>query len=85
MSGSDQKPLFDAPPSWAENWQGMPEFKQETKREYAKIVFRFRSQEDLDAFAKLINQTLNRNSQATWYPELGRGELQGHMKYVDES
>jgi hypothetical protein len=63
----------------------MPEFVQEQKREYAKIVVRFRSQQDLDDFAKLIGQRLNKNSQATWHPELRPGELQGDYVYVDES
>lgn len=84
IEGDKQEALFDAPPSWQEHWQGMPEFVQEQQREYAKIVFRFRNEADLAEFAKLIGQKLNRNSQATWYPELRRGELQGRTKYVDE-
>lgn len=66
-------------------WVGMPEFVQERKREYAKIIVRFRNQEDLDKFAEIVGQKLNRKSQATWFPELRNGEIQGRGKYVDES
>lgn len=86
MNRGDQKQLFQAPPSWTEEWQGMPEFVQEKKREYAKIIIRFRNQEDLDEFARLIGQKLNKNSQCTWHPELMPGELGNSGKrYVDES
>ena len=81
---SDLFTTDEAAPSWKEHWEGMPEFVQEKKREFCKIVFRFRNQEDLDEFAKLIGQKLNQNSQATWHPILKKGELQGNYKYVDE-
>jgi len=79
--------LFDdeVDPEWVNEWQGMPEFVQERKREYAKLIIRFRTQEDLDAFAELIGQKLNRNSQCTWYPEFSKHESRHAGKvYVDE-
>lgn len=70
---------------WEEEWQGMPEFVQERKREYAKIIVRFRAQRDLDEFARLIRQKLNRNSQCTWFPELKKGETGNSGKrYVNK-
>ncbi len=74
--------LFEIPADWQEQWQGMPEFVQNRQREYAKIIVRFRSKEDLDDFAQLIGQRLNRLSQCTWHPELHKGEIQGRKKYV---
>ena len=77
------EPLFDD--FYSVHWQGMPEFIQEQKHEYCKLVVRFRNEDDLQDFAKLIGQKLNKKSQATWHPELKRGELQGNFVYVDVS
>lgn len=76
---------FESDPDWKKEWVGMPEFVQEKQRPYAQIIVRFRNQSDLDEFCRLIGQTLNRNSQCTWHPELARGELgNSGKKYVDE-
>lgn len=70
---------------WEIHWRGMPEFVQDRKREYAKITVRFRTAEDLQQFAQLIGQKLNRNSQCTWFPELQSGELgNSGKKYVHQ-
>lgn len=79
-----QDNLFEATADWREEWRGMPEFVQERSREYAKLTIRFRSEEDLQDFARLIGQKLNKKSQCTWHPELKRGELGNSGKrYVD--
>jgi hypothetical protein len=86
MTDDEQTPLFDKGTGWEEHWGGMPEFIQKQQRPFAQLIVRFRNQEDLDDFARLIGQTLNRNSQCTWHPELRRGELGNTGKhYVDES
>lgn len=79
-----QEPLFEIPPDWKKEWQGMPEFVQEKQRPFAQLIVRFRNQADLDDFARLIGQKLNAKSQCTWHPELVGG-LQPKEKYVDES
>ena len=55
-------------------WVDMPEFVQENKPPFAKIIFRFDSQEDLDEFSKLIGQKLTPKTKSAWYPELERGK-----------
>ena len=55
-------------------WVDMPEFVQENKPPFAKIIFRFDNQEDLDAFSKLIGQKLTPKTKSAWYPELERGK-----------
>lgn len=55
-------------------WVDMPEFVQESKPPFAKIIFRFESQEDLDNFSKLIGQKLTPKTKSAWYPELERGK-----------
>ena len=78
-----QANLFDKD-DWRNHWVGMPEFVQEQKREYAKLIIRFRNEEDLQKFAALIGQSLNRKSQCTWYPELVSNKNLVR-KYIDES
>ena len=82
-----QEPLFplpETPDPWAEHWRGMPEFVTEKTREFAKIIIRFRTQEDLDDFARLIGQKLNKNSQCTWHPELPPPDRLNKLVYVDD-
>lgn len=76
--------LFVGGESWKDEWKNMPEFIQEKQREYAKITVRFRNQQDLDEFAKLIGQKLNRKSQCTWHPELKLNKAT-EKRYVDDS
>ena len=64
-------------------WVGMPEFVQEKKQEYSKIIFRFRNEKDLQEFAELIGQKLTNKTKSAWYPELVRGINSG-KRYVDE-
>jgi len=70
--------------AWKEHWQGMPEFVQENLSSYRKIVVHFRCQADVDAFAKLINQTITSKQPSLWFPawEIRR---YANKRYVDES
>lgn len=68
--------------AWKKEWQGMPEFIQEKKEEYAKIIFRFDNEEDLQNFAKLIGQKLTKNTKSAWHPQLIRG-VDSNKRYVD--
>lgn len=70
--------------SWKEEWKEMPEFKQEKQEPYAKIIFRFGSEEELQEFAKLIGQKLTKKTKSAWYPELVRG-INSSKRYSDES
>ena len=49
-------------------WKDMPEFVQDKKEPYAKIIIRFDSEEDLQDFAKLINQKLTSKTKSIWHP-----------------
>ncbi len=49
-------------------WGGMPEFEQERQEPYAKIIFRFESEEDLNEFASLIGQKLTAKTKSSWHP-----------------
>lgn len=49
-------------------WFDMPEFVQEKKEPYAKIVFRFENEADLQEFAGLIGQKLTCKTKSSWHP-----------------
>ena len=65
-------------------WKDMPEFIQEDLSSFRKIVLHFRNQEDVDAFAKLINQTLTPKQKSTWFPIM-EPRRYANKRYVDES
>lgn len=54
--------------NWKDHWLGMPEFNQEKKEPYAKVIFRFENEDDLNEFSKLINQKLTHKTKSSWYP-----------------
>ena len=81
---SETKDMFGDSEQWSELWDGMPEFIQEAKDPYSKIIIRLETKEDLEAFSKLIGQKLTRKTKSIWYPELTRG-IHSNKRYVDES
>jgi len=74
MDGFFEKKEMKIKKWWEEYWQDMPEFIQEEKDSYAKIIIRFDKEEDLYNFARLINQKLSKNTKSIWYPKLERGK-----------
>jgi hypothetical protein len=64
-------------------WVGMPEYKHSENPQYAKeIVFRFRNEEDLKQFSKLIGQKLTMKTKSAWFPEL-ESDI-GLFRYVQQ-
>lgn len=55
-------------PDWKQEWKDMPEFVQDKKEPYAKIIIRFESEEDLQDFAKIIGQKLTKKTKSIWHP-----------------
>jgi len=49
-------------------WKGMPSFDHEDTTAYRTIRVHFANQEDLDAFAKLIGQTVTEETKYLWFP-----------------
>jgi hypothetical protein len=77
--------LFEEPEKWKDHWAGMPEFVQERQEPYAKVIFRFESEADLQAFSKLIGQKLTKKTKSAWFPfksHFGNGEKKS---WADES
>lgn len=65
-------------------WFGMPEFVQEKQKPFAQIICRFETQEDLDAFAKLIGQKLTPKTKSIWHPFKSHWGAE-QKRWVDES
>jgi len=65
-------------------WEGMPEFVQERKKPFSKIVIRFETEEDLEDFAKLIGQKLTSKTKSIWHPFKSHWG-NGRMEWTDES
>lgn len=74
MADDPQKPLFDLPPDWQQQWRGMPEIKQRDLTPHQSIYVHFKSAEDRMAFAALIGQVVTDKTRFIWYPkaEIGR-------------
>jgi hypothetical protein len=53
---------------WKSEWVGMPEFVQQKKEPYAKIIIRFENEKDLQDFAALIGQSLTKKTKSIWFP-----------------
>jgi hypothetical protein len=68
-SEKEQPALFDAGEKWEEAWGGMPEFVQKDLKPFHTIYVHFENREDMEAFSKLVNQTINLTTQSIWYPE----------------
>lgn len=54
--------------AWKKEWKDMPEFEQGKKEPYSKIIIRFENDEDLQDFANLIGQKLNKKTKSIWHP-----------------
>ena len=79
----EQFNLFDMPPDWAADWEGMPEFLSEDLTSHRKIIVHFRNDNDVEEFAKLIGQKVTPKAPSLWYPEMPHRKT-SHLHYVDE-
>lgn len=65
-------------------WKGMPEFEQEDKTAYQSIHVHFKNKEDVEEFARLVNQTITDRTRFIWYPYI-EIERYADKSYSDES
>ena len=64
-------------------WDGMPEYIQDEKEAYHVMKVRFRNDEDIAAFAKLVGQPhINIKTKAIWHPQLDK-EKTSLMQWID--
>jgi len=70
-------------PEWKQEWKDMPEFVQDKKEPYAKIIVRFDNEDDLQEFANLIGQKLTSKTKSIWHPFKSHWGLEKKV-WVDE-
>ena len=84
MSTTKQENLFEIKSTYEEEWEGMPEFSHEDKTGVKSIIVHFDSQEDMEGFSKLVEQTITERTQSIWYP---KAKIDSYVDkvYIDES
>lgn len=77
--------LVDQEPQTPESlWEGMPEFEQEDKEAYQSIHIHFKTKDDVEEFARLVNQTITERTRYLWFPYI-EIERYADKRYADES
>lgn len=67
-----------------EEWKDMPEFVMEDLTPYRVVNVRFRCQEDVDEFERLMAQRITPKQKTIWFP-YAEPRKASHLRYVDES
>lgn len=57
-----------------EEWTDMPDFDMEDLTSFRKIIIHFDSQEDVDEFAKVMNQIISDKTKYLWFPKKEKEE-----------
>ena len=57
-----------------EEWTDMPDFDMEDLTSFRKLIIHFESQEDVDEFAKVMNQTISDKTKYLWFPKKEKEE-----------
>ena len=70
----NQESLFDNPPAWTEQWEGMPEFNQKNELPYDAINVQFKNAEDRRQFLLFLGENPARRK-SIWYPSLGYAQM----------
>ena len=65
-------------------WTGMPEFNNDDLSPKRQIIISFKTDEDVQLFAKLINQELTTKTKSVWFPKVN-DLVQKDKTYSDES
>lgn len=79
-----QTKLFDEENFYEEHWNDMPEFHQEDLTSYRKIIVHFRNDEDVEEFAKLVDQKITPKLPSLWFPKMDK-RIRTNKAYIDES
>ena len=81
----EQISLFDVDPDWKEHWKEMPEYEHKDLQPEFQLIVSFENYEDLQAFAKLVDQKITKKTPSIWYPELKWEKVIGLKQYADEN
>ena len=81
---AEQPTLLNLPEWWEEHWRGMPEYISEDLMPFKSIFVHFEDREAIEAFAKLVGQSVGLQTKCLWFPEAEIGRTAG-KRYVDKS
>ena len=62
--------LFGESVTAMEAWEDMPEFTQESKEAFKKMIVHFATQEHVNKFAELVKQSITEKTKYIWFPEI---------------
>ena len=79
----EQLDMFNLGPDWEDEWTDMPEYISHKKEPYRMIIMRFRNQDDVDKFEKLIEQNVTSETKSLWFPKLVFNESIKY-RYLDD-
>jgi len=79
---NEQTALFSSEEWWEKDWEGMPEYAQEDIMAFKSLLVHFDRVEDLQAFAKLVDQPINTTTKFMWYPKAAISRITDR-RYVD--
>ena len=70
--------------SWYREWVGMPEFVQDDLQSYKSLIVHFENRGQMEAFSKLVGQTITFRTRSIHYPPAEIGHY-ADKRYADES
>lgn len=77
--------LIETKSFYEEQWVGMPEFIQEKKEPYTKIIIRVDNESNLDELSKLLGQKLTPKTKSIWFPFKSHFRETKQPKWISES
>ena len=75
--------ILETPINLAEHWGGMPSYNNEDQKPHKTLIVHFETQEAVDKFAGLVEQTITENTKSIWYPKVAI-ESYVDKRYVTE-
>ena len=78
--------LFDGLPENEKEteWRGMPDFNQPDNGAVRQIIVSFHAMEDVEVFAKLLNQNITKKTKSLWFPARDKNNV-ADLFYVNET
>lgn len=62
---------------WMKEWIGMPDFEMKNLQSWQSVIVHFENEQDRQAFAKFVGQTLTYKTKSIWYPKAKIGHFAG--------
>lgn len=80
------KDLFEGLPEDEKEteWRGMPEFNQPDNGAARQIIVSFNTLEDVEDFAKLVNQNITKKTKSIWFPPREKNNVVD-LFYINEN